>query len=635
MDSQLTCESDSICFEQASLAMQLAKPPPKLTVTQWANAHLQLSPEDSAEPGQYRSDRAPYQSGVLDALSDPSIEETVLMASAQVGKTMMLKACLGFFIDQDPSPILVVQPTLEIGEAFSKDRLAPMVRDTPRLRGKIADPKSRNSGNTILHKTFPGGHLTIAGANSPASLASRPIRVALFDEVDRYPPSAGAEGDPVNLGKARTKTFWNRRLFLCSTPTLASTSRINRAWLASDMRRFMLPCPHCAGEQWLKWAQVQWVNDDPDTAQYACEHCGALWTEGERAQALQRGRWVAEHPDRKVAGFWLSELYSPWRRLAEIVRAFLDAKGAADTLKVFTNTSLGEVWQDDEGEKVSAESLPGRREHYGPDSVPDGVVVVTMAIDVQDDRLEIEWKGWGVGEESWSLDYAVLAGDPGRDELWQRAADHLDRTFTREDGAVLGVYACGLDTGGHYTKQAYEFARKHRSRVYALKGRAGAGMPLVKPGGKVKKAGIKLWIVGTDTAKELILKSRLAITESGPGYMHFPVSTQYGQAYFDQLTAERSVTRYKFGQPYTAWHLPSGARNEALDLNVYALAALAIKRPNLKALAERGGGAARPKRTKADDPPPSNNTPTPAPPPKSTTPKPKRPSSGGWMSRYR
>lgn len=258
-----------------------------------------------------------------------------------------------------------------------------------------------------------------------------------------------------------------------------------------------------------------------------------------------------------------------------------------------------------------------------------------MAIDVQDDRLEIEWKGWGVGEESWSLDYAVLAGDPGRDELWQRAADHLDRTFTREDGAVLGVYACGLDTGGHYTKQAYEFARKHRSRVYALKGRAGAGAPLVKPGGKVKKAGIKLWIVGTDTAKELILKSRLAITEPGPGYMHFPVSTQYGQAYFDQLTAERSVTRYKFGQPYTAWHLPSGARNEALDLNVYALAALAIKRPNLKALAERGGVTARPKRTKAGDPPPIDNTPTPAPPPKSTTPKPKRPSSGGWMSRYR
>lgn len=633
MHSQTTFDAGS--FSRLTATAAVAKPPPKLTVTQWANAHLQLSAEDSAEPGQYRSDRAPYQAGVMDALSDPGIEQVVLMASAQVGKTLMIKAVLGFYIDQDPSPILVVQPTLEIGEAFSKDRLSPMVRDTPRLRGKIADPKARNSGNTILHKTFPGGHLTIAGANSPASLASRPIRVVLCDEVDRYPASAGAEGDPVNLARARAKTFWNRKVFLCSTPTDESTSRINRAWLASDMRRYWVPCPHCGAEQWLKWAQVQWPEGDPDAALYACECCAVLWTEGERTTAIRRGRWIAERPERKTAGFHLSELYSPWRRLSEIVAGFFDAKGAPETLKVWTNTSLGEVWQDDEGEKVSAESLPGRREHYGTDSVPDGVVVVTMAIDVQDDRLEIEWKGWGVGEESWSLDYAVLAGDPGRDELWQRAADHLDRTFTREDGAVLGVYACGLDTGGHYTKQAYEFARKHRSRVYALKGRAGAGMPLVKPGGKVKKAGIKLWIVGTDTAKELILKSRLAITEPGPGYMHFPVSTQYGQAYFDQLTAERSVTRYKFGQPYTAWHLPSGARNEALDLNVYALAALAIKRPNLKALAERGGGAARPKRTKADDPPPSNNTPTPAPPPKSTTPKPKRPSSGGWMSRYR
>lgn len=552
------------------------------------------------------------------------------MASAQVGKTLMIKAVLGYFIDQDPSPILIVQPTLEIGEAFSKDRLAPMVRDTPRLRGKIADPKSRNSGNTILHKTFAGGHLTIAGANSPASLASRPIRVVLCDEIDRYPSSAGSEGDPVNLAKARAKTFWNRRVFLCSTPTQQSTSRINRAWLASDMRRYMVPCPHCAGEQWFKWAQVQWVNDDPETAQYACEHCGAMWTEGERVNALTAGRWVAEHPTRRVAGFWLSELYSPWRRLSEIVRAFLDAKGAADTLKVFTNTSLGEVWNDDDGEKVSAESLPERREHYGVDSVPSGAIVVTVGIDVQDDRIEMEFKGWGIGEESWAIDYVVMAGDPGREELWQRVADQLERTFTREDGAVLGVYAAGLDTGGHYTKQSYEFARRHRSRVSALKGRAGAGAPLVKPGGKIPKAGIRLWMVGTDTAKELILKSRIAITQPGPGCMHWPVSAAFGQSYFDQLTAERAQTRFKFGQPYTAWHLPSGARNEALDCNVYALAALAIKRPNLKALAMRGSGSVSVSvKTKRIEPEVGES----APAPKAV--KQNRPMSGGWMSRYR
>ncbi|MBP6097797.1 MAG: phage terminase large subunit family protein [Methyloversatilis sp.] len=596
-------------------------------MTQWANAHLQLSAEDSAEPGQYRSDRAPYQAGVMDALSDPGVEQVVLMASAQVGKTLMLKAVLGFYIDQDPSPILVVQPTLEIGEAFSKDRLSPMVRDTPRLRGKIADPKARNSGNTILHKTFPGGHLTIAGANSPASLASRPIRVVLCDEVDRYPASAGAEGDPVNLARARAKTFWNRKVFLCSTPTDESTSRINRAWLASDMRRYWVPCPHCGAEQWLKWAQVQWPEGDPDAALYACECCAVLWTEGERTTAIRRGRWIAERPERKTAGFHLSELYSPWRRLSEIVAGFFDAKGAPETLKVWTNTSLGEVWKDDEGEGVTADDLPARREPYTVDSVPAGVLVVVAAIDVQNDRLEVEFKGFGVGEESWGLDYVVLAGDPGRDDVWDRLSEQLDRTFTRDDGAALGVYAAGLDTGGHHTKTAYEYARKKRGLVFALKGIGGAGKPLVKPGTTIKKSGVRLWIVGVDTAKELLLMSRIQISEPGPGYMHWPISNQFGTGYFEQLTAERAVTRFSHGQPYKVWTLPSGKRNEALDLNVYALAVLNIKKPNLKALALRAPKVRAQKKTEQTPEAP----PTPAPQPT----KPKRPKPGGWMSRYR
>jgi phage terminase large subunit GpA-like protein len=559
----------------------------------------------------------------MDALSDPTIEQTVLMASAQVGKTLILKAVIGYYIDQDPSPILIVQPTLEIGESFSKDRLAPMVRDTPRLRGKIADPKARNSGNTILHKIFAGGHLTIAGSNSPASLASRPIRVALFDEVDRYPASAGSEGDPFELGKARTKTFHNRRIFLCSTPTDESTSRIYRAWLQSDMRRFHVPCPHCGKRQWLKWSQVTWPDGNTESAGYACEHCAAIWTEGERMQALRGGAWIAEHPGRKVAGFHLSELYSPWRRLSEIAAAFIAAKGSADTLKTFVNTSLGEVWEDREGEKADPDSLILRREHYTPDTLPDEVVVVVAGIDVQDDRIEIGFTGFGFGEESWGVDYVVMAGDPGRADVWQRVADQLARTFTRSDGTVLTVYAAGLDTGGHYTKQAYEFAAKNRAIVSALKGRAGAGAPLVKAGTKNTTSKVRLWIVGTDTAKELIVLSRLKINEPGPGYMHYPVSDAFGAEYFKQLCAERAVTKYKFGQPYKAWTLPSGARNEALDTTVYALAALSIKRPNLKAMATRAVRKSAPR-------PVEQVTPEPA-----KQPKPKRQSSGGWMSKYR
>lgn len=305
-------------------ALQVLKPPPNLTVSDWADAERKLSPEASAEPGQWITSRAEYQRGIMNAFSDPTIETVVVMSSAQVGKTEILNNVIGYHVAQDPSPMLVVQPTLDMAQTWSKDRLAPMLRDTPVLSGLVKDPRARDSGNTTLHKVFPGGHITSCGANSPASLASRPVRIVLCDEVDRYPLSAGSEGDPVSLARKRATTFWNRKIGLFSTPTVKGVSRIEQAWEESDKRRFHVACPDCETYQPLIWAQVSWT--EPHDARYTCSHCGSLWDDGQRVRSIRKGKWIASGETKKVAGFHLSGLYSPWTPLADAVEDFLQAK---------------------------------------------------------------------------------------------------------------------------------------------------------------------------------------------------------------------------------------------------------------------------------------------------------------------
>ena len=343
----------------------------------------------------------------MDAVSDPSIETVVVMSSAQVGKTEVINNITGFHIDQDPAPMLVLLPTVEMAQAWSKDRLAPMLRDTPALRGRVKAPRSKNSNNTLLHKVFPGGHITMTGANAPASLASRPIRIVLCDEVDRYPPSAGTEGDPVSLARKRATTFWNRKVVLTSTPTLKGVSRIESEFEISDQRYYHLACPHCGHEQRLHWENVKWQKDEqgnhvPESAAYYCGECGSMWTEAERIKAIRNGRWIATRQSKGIAGFHLSELYSPWSSIEDIVRNFLKAKGNSEPLRAFVNTALGESWED-RSEQIDQHSIYARREEYDAD-VPEGVLLLTAGIDVQRDRIEIEVAGWGEGDESWNVD---------------------------------------------------------------------------------------------------------------------------------------------------------------------------------------------------------------------------------------
>lgn len=553
------------------------RPPPDLTVSGWADSYRILSREASAEPGRWATDRAPYQRGIMDAFSEPGIDTVVVMSAAQVGKTDILLNVIGYHVDQDPSPILVLQPTVEMGHAFSKDRLAPMMRDTPRLASRVAPVKSRDSGNTILHKKFLGGHITIAGANSAASLASRPIRLFLADEVDRFPPSAGSEGDPVALGTKRTATFWNRRIGLVSTPTTRGASRIEEAYLEGDQRRFHVPCPGCNTYQVLRWANVKWEGSDPATARYACEGCAELLDESAKLPMLLAGEWRAEHPGRPVASFHLSALYSPWTTWEDGVREFLAAKGNPERLRVWVNTYLGETWEED-GERIDSDALLLRRETYAAE-VPAGAAILTAAVDVQGDRLELLIKGWGRGEESWLIDWTQLWGDPGAPEVWAALEAALfARSWTHASGATLTVSAVGVDSGGHHTEAVYRWVRKHRvRRVFALKGVGGEGRPLVGRASRANKWGVKLLPIGVDTAKDAIY-ARLRIAEAGPGFMHFPDWAD--PEYFAQLTAEKVVTRFHSGRPRRTY-AKTRPRNEALDLEVYALAALIAMGPGV------------------------------------------------------
>jgi phage terminase large subunit GpA-like protein len=556
-------------------------PPPRKTVSEWADSERRLSPEASAEAGWWRTDRAAYQRGIMDAVNDPGIENIVIMSGAQIGKTEILLNILGYYISHDPSPILVLQPTLSMAQAFSKDRLAPMLRDTPCLKDKVKDPRSRDSNNTTLHKAFAGGHVTLAGSNSPASLASRPIRIVLADEVDRYPHSAGTEGDPVSLARKRSATFFNRKLVLTSTPTVKGASRIETAFERSDKRYFKVPCVDCDETQVLKWSNVQWPEDRPDKAIYVCEHCGSAWDDGMRLRAIRNGHWEATEEFTGSAGFFINGLYSPWTPLADAAREFLEARKLPEQLRVFVNTFLGETWED-AGEQIDSLGLYDRREDYS-DKLPEGVVVLTAGVDVQDDRLEMEIVGWGRDEESWGIEYHRIEGDPTSPQVWSDLDSILKTNFEHPSGVELSIRAVAIDTG-HHTQSVYNFVKPREGRrVMAIKGVGGEGRPLIGRPTKNNIAKVRLFSVGSNTVKEMLL-SRLKISEAGPGYCHFP--NTYDEEYFRQLTAEKKVTKYVKGFPRSEW-VKTRPRNEALDVRCYSVAAYAALNTNINKVADR------------------------------------------------
>lgn len=574
-----------------SLFIKIAKilaPPPKLTVSQWADSYRRLSQEASAEPGRWNTERAPYQREILDAINDGRCEEIIIMSSAQVGKTEIILNIIGYYIAYDPSPILCLQPTLEMAQTFSKDRLAPMLRDTPVLRGKVKDVRSRDSGNTILHKVFPGGHITMAGANSAAGLASRPIKVVLMDEIDRYPASAGTEGNPIKLAEKRTTTFWNRKKVKVSTPTIKGRSQIENEFLSSSKEEWCVPCPCCGKYQPYEWGRIHFSDVTME-----CKFCMERFPEMEWKE--NPGKWIAAADNPKKRGFHLNELASPWKHWEEIIDEFRDAnkalkeQGDAEKMKVWINTTLGETWEE-KGEAADEDVLLKRRERYTAD-LPDGVLLVTAGVDVQDDRFEVEITGWGKGYESWGILYRKIPCDPEKEESWDKLEKFLDMELYFENKNSLLIACTCIDTGGHHTTEAYKFLKKmerKQKRIFGIKGMGGEGIPLVYKVSTNNIEKVKILLLGVDSGKE-ILMTRLKTVDEGPGYCHFPINADrgYNETYIKGLSSEQRVIHFKNGRPVLKWIKKSGARNEPLDLRNYSTAAAEFLRPDWDVLEKK------------------------------------------------
>jgi phage terminase large subunit GpA-like protein len=542
-----------------------------------------------------------------------------VMAGTQIVKTELQINVAAYYICRDPSPILFVQPTQGAAAAFSKERFAPTIEVTPALRQVVRPPKSRDSETTITHKSYPGGSLDFVGANSPTDLASRPKRIILSDEIDKYPPSAGSEGDPLKLAEERASTYkaLGRAKFVrtCS-PTVEGFSRIGREYAASDQRKCYVACIHCGHEQTLRWENVHWDKDEhgghlPHTAALQCEECGAVWTEKDRVAALDnlakargygwrqtkdlhccgqtqtparwddRGRSLCSHCGQPSsysghAGFHINKLYSKRHRLPEIVKEFLESKGDPELIRKFTNTALAELWSPKQDAVFDSHKLMARAEAYGSDDLPPEIKVVTGFCDVQIDRLEVQFIGWGRDEECWPFQYTIINLDPAQPQAWKELDVLLASKFrVRDSERIMRCAAFGVDMGGAHTAQVLSWCTQRRGRrIFACKGVAGA-RPIWS--GHASQAATKqpFWLIGVDTAKDAIY-GRLAIDPPEPGYrrpgfIHFPVAENFGVEYFDQLNSERKERFLRMGIAYVRW-VPIRQRNEALDTFVGALA---------------------------------------------------------------
>ncbi|WP_341810999.1 phage terminase large subunit family protein [Wolbachia endosymbiont (group B) of Chesias legatella] len=561
------------------------KPDPELKVSEWANEYRVLAPTAASEPGKWRTERTPYLKEIMDSLSPSSpAEKVVFMKGAQIGGTEAGNNWIGYIIDQTPGPMLVVQPTVEMGKRWSKGRFAPLIESTPCLKSKVKDPRSRDSGNTVQSKEFPGGIVVITGANSSVGLRSMPVKYLFLDEIDAYPGDSGGEGDPVLLSIARTNTFARRKIFLVSTPTIHGISRIEKEFEATDKRYFFVPCPHCNYYQVLKWSQIKWENNDSRTAHYVCTECSGKIENHQKTEMLERGEW---RPTNRVKGekkgFHLSSLYSPvgWYSWQQAVEDFLHAKESEQLLKVWINTTLGETWVD-KGEVPDWKQLFNRREFFPVGTVPRREVVLTAGVDVQKDRLEVEVVAWGRSRENWSIDYRVFEGDTGGGEVWGKLSELLNHHFIGENGLEYMISMMAVDAG-YATQEVYNWVRGHQGsgRVMAVKGVNKALVPLSSPsrvditvGGQKLKRGIKLWPVGVSILKSELFQL-LNVLKNGEkekvpaGYCHFP---EYAPEYFKQLTAEQLVSKVVKGYTKQEWQKVR-ERNEVLDCRIYARAA--------------------------------------------------------------
>jgi phage terminase large subunit GpA-like protein len=567
--------------------------PPKMLVSDWADMYRRLSAEGSAEAGRWRTDRAPYQREMMNAVNDPKVRKVVYHTSSQVGKSECMNNILGYYMDYDPAPIMFIQPTDTDSEDYSKNRIAPMIRDTPVLKEKVVEPKGRDSGNTISYKKFVGGYLFMTGANVPSRLASRPIRIVLADEVDRFPKSAGTEGDPLSLAEVRQTTFWNKKTIVASTPTIKGDSKIDDEYEMSSQEELNVACPHCQAYQPLVWAQLKFKHfkeqengkngNKFELLGYACKECGTI--DSEIAWKKQPIKWIANNPEiTDIRGFHLNALSSRWKTWESIVDDFLTAtKQGREKLKTFFNTMLAESWA--EASEVEFTELLNKRRQFYNCTIPESVLCLTCGVDVQDNRLEYEIVGWSLGKTSWGIKYGVILGDPVHQETWDKLDEILFAEYERKDGVRMHIMSTCIDSGGHKTNEVYKYCKARFLRnVYAIKGQGGSGVPYVKIPKKANDAGVFLVMIGTDVGKDTLLSRLKTEYEDEAGFCHFPMESDrgYDEDFFKGITSEHKITKYHKGQARIVWEKRfDKARNEPFDIRNYATAALEIKDMNV------------------------------------------------------
>lgn len=580
------------------------KPPEDLTVSEWAEKKRRLSSEASAEPGPWKTSRTPYLRDVMDSFTDPSVRRIVVVAASQVGKSEFINNAIGYIIDEDPGSILFIHPTNVDAKEYSRLRIAPMFRDCPSLRKKVAPPKSRDSGNTILQKTYPGGILTMCGSTEAHSLASKPIRYVFGDERDRWATSAGSEGDPWALAMARQITFYNAKAVEVSTPTVKGASAIETSYVEGTMERWKSRCPHCGEYNDIRFKDVRFEYDielitgkktfKVKNVYYLCPHCGEKASE--REMKSQPAKWEAENPaaiDNGIRSFWLNAFVSSWASWESIILQYLQAQGDTKKMQVVYNTAFGELWEN-RGEVQDEDSLMARREEYTAE-LPDGVLALTAGIDTQDDRMEYEIVGHGHFGETWGIEKAIVMGRPDDPDVWRKLDEQVfDRILHFSDGIGLRISISFVDEGGHFTQNVREQCRKRISKkVFTIKGRGGPDIPYTAPPKKVRiiignKSIGTCWQyqLGVDSGKQIIMDN-LNVQTPGKKYCHFPQRDDYGLSYFNGLLSEHLVYKTNRKQPWVWDIIPGHERNEALDCRNYALAALKVLAPNLDALDRR------------------------------------------------
>lgn len=580
------------------------KPPEDLTVSQWADKNRRLTSESSAEVGKWRTSRTPYMFDILDSFTDPLIEHIVVVAASQVGKSETINNMVGYCINQDPGPILLIQPTIDDVKRYSEMRIAPMIRETRCLKRKVADPKSRDAANTKRQKSFPGGVLVMTGSNVAHDLSSMPIRYVFGDERDRWATSAGSEGDPWELAVARTRTFYNKKMVEVSTPTVKGASAIENSYNLGTMERWKTQCPHCGEYVELTFDNIRFEYDAAENGDkkifhiseifYVCPECGGI--SDEHTMKSQPAKWVATVPEarkhHKTRSFWLTAWVSPWATWESIILQFLQAGTDSAKLQVVYNTQFGELWEE-RGDIASEDDVMARREVYEAE-VPDGVLLLTCGVDTQDDRLEYEVVGHRRYGETWGIKKGVILGRPDTEEVWERLDEVLSHKYKFKSGVSLQISLTFIDEGGHFTQEVRQhcLARQY-DHVFAIKGANRPDIPYTAPPKKQKivvngKVIGQVWVyeIGVNAGKQKIVDN-LRVQSPGANYCHFPLRDDYGKQFFKQLMSEHLAYVPKLKHPWQWQKIPGHERNEAFDIRNYNLAACEILSPDWDAIEQK------------------------------------------------